>query len=99
MTSVLHDAGIGVDRGYLVDRRHRDGPTGGRRGGRLWRKLYFGHRQRSRRQIHCGAPPGRARIRSSWPPRLEQQPDEYANHSTMEKKQWYCRQDVLGTGQ
>ena len=33
MTSVLHDAGIGVDRGYLVDRRHRDGPTGGDAGG------------------------------------------------------------------
>jgi hypothetical protein len=32
MTSVRHDAGIGVDRGYLVDRRHRAGPTGGRRG-------------------------------------------------------------------
>jgi hypothetical protein len=29
MTSVLHDAGIGLDRGYLVDRRHRAGPTGG----------------------------------------------------------------------
>ena len=36
MTSVLHDAGIGVDRGYLRDRRHRARPTGGdgeRRGG------------------------------------------------------------------
>jgi hypothetical protein len=33
------------------------------------------------------------------PPRLEQQPDEYANHSMKEKEQWYCRQDVLGTGQ
>ena len=33
MTSVLHHAGIGVDRGYLVDRRHRDGPTGGDAGG------------------------------------------------------------------
>ena len=31
MTSVLHDAGIGVERSYLVDRRHRAGPTGGRR--------------------------------------------------------------------
>ena len=29
MTSVLHDAGIGIDRGYLVDRRHRAGPPGG----------------------------------------------------------------------
>ena len=28
MTSVLRDAGIGVDRGYLVDRRHRDGLAG-----------------------------------------------------------------------
>ena len=35
MTSLLHDAGIGVDRGYLVDRRHRAGPTGGRRGGAM----------------------------------------------------------------
>ena len=32
MTSVLHDAGIGVERSYLVDRRHRAGPTGERRG-------------------------------------------------------------------
>jgi len=29
MTSVLHDAGIGVERSYLVDRRHRAGPTVG----------------------------------------------------------------------
>jgi len=32
MTSVLHDAGIGVERSYLVDRRHRAGPTVGATG-------------------------------------------------------------------
>ena len=102
MTSVLHDAGIGVERSYLVDRRHRAGPTGGRRGrrgGRLWRKLNFGHRQRSRRQYPLRCVSWTARIRSSRAPRLEQQqPDEYAKHSMKEKEQWYCRQDVVGTG-
>ena len=85
MTSVLHDAGIGVDRGYLVDRRHRAGPTGG---------------DGDDAGVHCGASPGRPEFGRPGPPRLEQQPDEYANHSMKEKKeQWYCRQDVLGTGQ
>jgi len=50
--------------------------------------------------VHCGASPGRPEFGRPGPPRLEQQPDEYANHSMKEKKeQWYCRQDVLGTGQ
>ena len=101
MTSVLHDAGIGVERSYLVDRRHRAGPTGGRRGrrgGRLWRKLNLGADSDLDVSIHCGASHWTARIRSSRAPRLEQQPDEYAKHSMKEKEQWYCRQDVVGTG-
>ena len=55
--------------------------------GRLWRKLNFGHRQRSRRQYPLRCVSWTARIRSSGPPRLEQQPDEYANHSMKEKKE------------
>jgi hypothetical protein len=43
--------------------------------------------------------PGRPAFGRPGPPRLEQQPDEYAKHSMKEKEQWYCRQDVLGTGQ
>ena len=49
--------------------------------------------------IHCGASPGRPEFGRPGPPQLEQQPDEYAKHSMKEKEQWYCRQDVLGTGQ
>jgi hypothetical protein len=49
--------------------------------------------------IDCGAFPRRPKFGHPWSLRLEQQPDEYANHSMKEKKeQWYCRQDVLGTG-
>ena len=89
MTSALHDAGIGVDGGYLVDRRHRAGRLGadGDDGTPYGRKLNFGHRQRSRRQYPSRCVSWTARIRSSWAPRLEQQPDESANHSMKEKEQ------------
>ena len=67
MTSVLHDAGIGDDRGYLVDRRHRDGPTGGRRGGSMAQvELRAPTAISTSDPLRCAS--WTARIRSSWAP-------------------------------
>ena len=94
MTSVLHDAGIAVDRGYLVDRRHRARPTGG---DGTTRGAYGASEFRLTDSdldvsIQWGAIQWVRHLDGQnsvvlEPPRLEQQPDEYANHSMKEKEQ------------
>ncbi len=95
MTSVLHDAGIAVDRGYLVDRRHRARPTGGDGGrrGAPTAQVNFGSPTAISTSVSNGVRSNGVRHLDGQnsvvlePSRLEQQPDEYANHSMKEKEQ------------
>jgi hypothetical protein len=51
------------------------------------RKSNFGHRQRFSTSVSIAVPSWTARIRSSWAPQLEQQPDESGQSLMKEKVQ------------